>query len=235
MTEENGITARIQAESRAGEVPTRGSVPRRDEDRLLVGPANDTLRRKLKVMLASANHLVPPNLPEYEQMQWIADTLLRNSPRNGVHIFMRPLFKNDVLWDQAKEISDIPAVHEALEAFSEDQTEDNAAGLILAIMQHVEAMHEKNEPTVVVREAERMMLVTDPRALQPGRNYWLKDKIPFGETFISMCKERDGKPYFENHIWGGTEKNQAMAKWHIAGPIPKSAEPDFDALLGSKA
>lgn len=38
-----------------------------------------------------------------------------------------------ITWPQAVEISDIPGVHEALQTFSEDATEDNAVCVILAV------------------------------------------------------------------------------------------------------
>ncbi|WP_443115451.1 hypothetical protein [Herbaspirillum seropedicae] len=39
-------------------------------------------------------------------------------------------------WPTAQSICDIPEVHEALDAFSHDSTEDNAVGLICAVLNH---------------------------------------------------------------------------------------------------
>jgi hypothetical protein len=60
--------------------------------------------------------------------------VLRSVSWSGVRTACCACSDRMVGWPTAQHNSDIPAVHEALEAFSQDSTEDNAVGLICAIL-----------------------------------------------------------------------------------------------------
>lgn len=79
--------------------------------------------------------------------------------------------------------------------------------------------------------------ITDPSQLEVGRDYYLLDKetqinslLPHAWPLIEECKERDGYKYFSCNIWATEGNNQALERWDIFGPIPKTTLPDFNAL-----
>ena len=47
-------------------------------------------------------------------------------------------------WDKATKISDVPAVHETIQVFSEDPSGDNAVGMVQAILNERKSDEQQN-------------------------------------------------------------------------------------------
>ena len=72
--------------------------------------------------------------------------------------------------------------------------------------------------------------ISDLKQLITGRSYWLVRKDAMSVARVSICREANGRKFFDDRMWAHSTNNQVTDKYDIFGPIPMPVEPDFEAL-----
>lgn len=101
--------------------------------------------------MLSAHALVPRGLNHMEEMQWMADHILRNGPRNNLFTFAVTGLAKDSETAKFRDINEIPEVVKAIQTFLDDCEEENAIAMIRQIIKTDEAMRVPPKPTIIIR------------------------------------------------------------------------------------